>query len=155
MFQSPLFWMFIMMTCLISSVSGSVADLGAMVSTSGACFTTKLWKSYGCFCGLGSCRNQIAVDCLDSCCAQHDYCYDGRSGQRGLSNLEVLVLSYNWRRGRNNRIQCLDCGRGGNKHKCKKCVCDRKLTYCLRGKPCPDIFHRYKNKECPAIRNRP
>ena len=44
-----------------NQVDGSVLDLGAMVATSGACFAAKLWKNYGCFCGLGQCGSGVPV----------------------------------------------------------------------------------------------
>ena len=45
----------------LNHVDGSVLDLGAMVATSGACFAAKLWKNYGCFCGLGQCGSGVPV----------------------------------------------------------------------------------------------
>jgi len=135
-----------LLSVTVASVGGSLVDLGAMVSTSGLCFTTKLWKSYGCFCGLGQCSSGIPVDCLDSCCAAHDDCYSATP----VSNAETFFLSYNWRRTRTNRIICKDCGRGGHRKKCRKCQCDRKLALCLRGKPCPGLLGATREAQCPA-----
>jgi len=142
--------MFSQLIVLMSTLfwsEGSVVDFGLMVATSGPCFTAKLWKNYGCFCGIGSCGSQIPVDCLDSCCAKHDWCYH----DAGISSMEVFWLKYNWKRTRSNRISCRDCSRRGRKSKrCRKCLCDRQMTYCLRGKPCPDIFGRNRANTCPS-----
>ena len=88
------------LTCL-TPVQGNFIELGKMVATASPCFTLRLWKNYGCFCGLGSCPEQRAVDCLDSCCARHDACYGeegGRSygGLGEISNMETILMGYRW-----------------------------------------------------------
>jgi len=99
---------------MVGSVYGSALDLGAMVATSGLCFTAKLWKNYGCYCGLGHCAKEQPVDCLDSCCAAHDQCYSATPFQSDISREEVLFMKYSWRRTKSNRIICQDCQKGGN-----------------------------------------
>eukprot|EP00090_Calanus_glacialis_P039837 TRINITY_DN6937_c0_g1_i1.p1 TRINITY_DN6937_c0_g1~~TRINITY_DN6937_c0_g1_i1.p1 ORF type:complete len:150 (-),score=31.41 TRINITY_DN6937_c0_g1_i1:179-628(-) len=134
----------------LNHVDGSVLDLGAMVATSGACFAAKLWKNYGCFCGLGQCGSGVPVDCLDSCCAAHDRCYSASRYHQEISNEETIFMKYSWRRTKGKRIICHDCKKGGDRKKCRKCNCDKQLTLCLRGKPCPALFGGNRAAQCPA-----
>ena len=64
--------MLLLVLLTVLEVDCSVVELGAMVSTAHPCFSLRLWKGYGCYCGLGSCGAQRTVDCLDSCCREHD-----------------------------------------------------------------------------------
>jgi len=138
---------------LISLQNCSVLEMGKMVATAGVCFTLKLWKNYGCYCGFGSCRERRARDCLDSCCEEHDSCYGETGGRKyglgEISTIETVLLGYTWDIQGTN-IRCGDCRRGGERNKCRKCSCDRQFTYCLQGLPCPSLLHsRTLDSVCP------
>jgi len=91
----------------------------------------------------------LIVDCLDSCCASHDQCYSSSSYQPEISNLDTIFLKYSWKMNQRNVIVCQDCRRGGDRKKCRKCNCDKKLALCLRGKPCPALLGGNRAAQCP------
>ncbi|KAH9509515.1 hypothetical protein Btru_046081 [Bulinus truncatus] len=81
------------------------------------------YAAYGCFCGLRSWGSN-PVDGSDSCCRQHDRCFNNT----GCKNLMFTTYSY---RCSGSSCQCTD----SDTYSCKyrSCQCDVELAQCLRG----------------------
>ncbi|XP_047986073.1 basic phospholipase A2 DE-1-like isoform X2 [Leguminivora glycinivorella] len=87
-------------------------------------------RSYGNYCGLGGSGKPI--NDIDSCCEQHDACYDDNRDLYGCSS-GMYVSSYLW--------SCADgypaCHDGRDQCDLWTCVCDKAMMECLQDAGCP------------------
>ncbi|XP_063621238.1 acidic phospholipase A2 2-like [Cydia splendana] len=110
------------------SVRG-IINLFSMIECATDCNPWHL-KYYGNYCGLGG--SGTPINDIDSCCEQHDACYDDNKDFYGCSS-SMYVSPYEW--------SCNDgypsCHDGHDKCGLWTCVCDKAMMECLNDAGCP------------------
>ncbi|XP_063931738.1 phospholipase A2 A2-actitoxin-Ucs2a [Zophobas morio] len=109
-----------------------VIHLYNMVSCATGC-NPLIYKGYGCYCGfLGS---GYAVDGIDRCCKNHDWCYDRANCPMFLE----YFVPYYWKCFDNRPYCAIPPDQIGGPGSCAQrlCECDKLLSECLSKYPCP------------------
>ncbi|XP_054714900.1 acidic phospholipase A2-like [Uloborus diversus] len=109
---------------LLCGSTATVLDLGNMLKL----MTDRNpldFLNYGNWCGLGG--NGYPMDDIDSCCRQHDFCYDKASDSVCLDE-KPHVAKYRWKYAAGK----LHCNKGDYGCGLATCRCDAKFAACVQ-----------------------
>ncbi|XP_051170559.1 basic phospholipase A2 PA-5-like [Leptopilina boulardi] len=85
------------------------------------------YYGYGCFCGFGG--SGVPVDKIDTCCKEHDDCYE-----RQMNPWFIYCKHYEWTCSK-NRLPV--CDFKNDPYKQQLCECDLEFALCISKHKCP------------------